>query len=113
MRRVALNVALIRHPAAPFVMRAAGTGMVEAGIAYGDVLLVDRAVPAAHGAVIIAVVQGELLCRRLEREPGRARGTPAMRLVAADGVTAPIALGPEVPLEVGGGVTTVIKTLAF
>jgi hypothetical protein len=36
-----------------------------------------------------------------------------MRLVAADGVTAPIALGPESPLEVWGVVTTVIKTLAF
>jgi DNA polymerase V len=94
-------------------MRAAGTAMVDAGISDGDVLLVDRAVTAAHGAVIIAVVQGELLCRRLEREPGRARGTPAMRLVAANGVTAPIALGPEAPLEVWGVVTTVIKTLTF
>ena len=113
VRRVDLNDALIRHPDATFVMRAAGTAMVDAGIADGDVLLVDRAVTASHGAVVIAVVQGELLCRRLERAPGRAGATPAMRLVAADGVSAPIALGHEAPLEVWGVVTTVIRTLAF
>lgn len=113
VRRVDLNDALIRHPEATFVMRAAGTAMVEAGIADGDVLLVDRAITAAHGAVVIAVVQGELVCRRLERVPGRARAAPAMRLVAADGVTAPVAITSDAPLEVWGVVTTVIKTLAF
>jgi DNA polymerase V len=113
VRRVDLNDALIRHPDATFVMRAAGTAMVDAGIADGDVLLVDRAVTASHGAVVIAVVQGELLCRRLERVAGRAQAGAAMQLVAADGATAPIALTAEAPLEVWGVVTTVIKTLAF
>ena len=112
VRRIDLNDALIRHPDATFVMRAAGAAMQEAGIADGDVLLVDRAVTASHGAVVIAVVEGELLCRRLERAPGR-KGNAEMRLVAADGVTAPIALTAEAPLEVWGVVTTVIKTLAF
>jgi len=112
VRRIDLNDALIRHPDATFVMRAAGGAMRDAGIADGDVLLVDRAVAAAHGAVVIAVVEGELLCRRLERAPGR-RANTAMRLVAADGVTAPIAPSAETPLEVWGVVTTVIKTLAF
>ena len=71
VRRIDLNDALIRHPEATFVMRAAGAAMHDAGIADGDVLLVDRAVTATHGAVVIAVVQGELLCRRLERAPGQ------------------------------------------
>ena len=110
VRRIDLNDALIRHPDATFVMRAAGAAMADAGIADGDVLLVDRALTAAHGSVVIAVVEGELLCRRLERAPGR---PAAMHLVAADGVTAPIALTPEAPLEVWGVVTTVIRTLAF
>ncbi len=113
VRRIDLNDALIRHPDATFVMRAAGAAMQDAGIADGDVLLVDRAVTATHGAVVIAVVEGELLCRRLERAPGRQAGAAAMRLVAADGVTAPIALTAVAPLEVWGVVTTVIKTLAF
>ena len=113
VRRIDLNDALIRHPDATFVMRAAGAAMHEAGIADGDVLLVDRAVTPTHGAVVIAVVDGELLCRRLERAPARQGAAAATRLVAADGVTAPIALTAETPLEVWGVVTTVIKTLAF
>jgi hypothetical protein len=40
-------------------MRAAGNPMHGAGIDDGDVLLVDRAVTAAHGAVVIAVVEGD------------------------------------------------------
>ena len=113
VRRVDLNEALIRHPDATFVMRAAGHAMHDAGIADGDVLLVDRAITATNGAVVIAAVAGELICRRLEL-PGKKRtAAAAPRLVAADGATAAIAITPETPLEVWGVVTTVIKTLAF
>lgn len=43
VRRIDLNDALIRHPQSTFVMRAVGDAMRDAGIASGDVLLVDRA----------------------------------------------------------------------
>ena len=111
VKRIDLNEALIRHPEATFVMRAAGDAMRDAGIADGDVLLVDRAITATHGAVVIAAVAGELICRRLEL-PAKRRAATAPRLLAADGVTAAIAITPETPLEVWGVVTTVIKTLA-
>ena len=111
VKRIDLNDALIRHPDATFVMRAAGDAMRDAGIADGDVLLVDRAITATQGAVVIASVAGELICRRLELPPKKRAAAP--RLVAADGVTAAIAITPETPLEVWGVVTTVIKTLAL
>ena len=112
VRRIDLNDELIKHPEATFLMRAAGGDMTTAGIADGDVLLVDRAVAATHGAVVIAVVQGELRCRRLDKPAGGRRGaTPPVRLVADPGV-APIDITPESPLEVWGVVTTVIKRLA-
>ncbi len=111
VRRVDLNDALIRHPDATFVMRAAGDAMRDAGIADGDVLLVDRALTAAHGTVVIAAVAGELLCRRLELPPTKRAGGAGPCLAAADGVTAAIAITPETPLEVWGVVTTVIKSL--
>ena len=111
VRRVDLNDAFIRHPDATFVMRAAGDAMHGAGIADGDVLLVDRALTATQGAVVIAVVAGELTCRRLEL-PARKQAGAAPRLLAADGVTGAIAITPETPLEVWGVVTTVIKSLA-
>ena len=113
VKRVDLNDALIRHPEATFVMRAAGDAMHAAGIADGDVLLVDRAITATHGAVVIAAVAGELICRHLELPSNKRSAAPAPRLVAADAATAAIVITPETPLEVWGVVTTVIKTLAF
>ena len=113
VKRIDLNDALIKHPDATFMMRADGSAMHGAGIDNGDVLLVDRAVVAAHGAIVIAVVGGELLCRRLEvigAKPGRAVGQA--RLVAADSATSPIDVG-QGQLEIWGVVTTAIKSLAF
>ena len=111
VRRVDLNDAFIRHPDATFVMRAAGNAMHDAGIGDGDVLLVDRALTATHGTVVIAAVAGELICRRLELPTTKRPAAAAPRLVAADGVTAAIAITAETPLEVWGVVTTVIKSL--
>ena len=105
VRRIDLNDALIRHPQATFAMRASGSAMHEAGIDDSDVLLVDRALQPSHGQVVIAVVDGELLCRRLWRQGG------ITKLQAADPDHADIAPGDGVQLEVWGVVTTVIKSL--
>ena len=112
VRRVDLNEQLIRHPDATFIMRAAGRDMRGAGIDDGDVLLVDRALGPQHGSVIIAVVDGELVCRRLE-QPRDARGrATGGRLVADGSAVAPVLITAETPLEVWGVVTNVIKSLA-
>jgi DNA polymerase V len=108
VRRIDLNEALIRHPQASFVMRAAGRAMRGAGIDEGDVLLVDRAITAASGHVVIAVVDGELICRRLCRQ-GRAPGRTLLQ--AAEPGVADIAVGEAMPLEIWGVVTAVIKSL--
>jgi DNA polymerase V len=84
--------------------------MHGAGIADGDVLLVDRALTAQHGHVVIAVVDGELRCRRLERAGG-GRGKRAVVRLVADPAVAPIEITEDAPLEVWGVVTTVIKSL--
>ena len=108
VRRHDLNDVFIRHPDATFLMRAAGDEMRGAGIADGDVLLVDRALTARHGHVVIAVVEGELRCRRLERSGGQGGG---VRLVAAEPAVAPIVITQDAPLEVWCVVTTVIRSL--
>ena len=105
VRRIDLNDALIRHPQATFVMRASGESMVGAGVNGGDVLLVDRAVTPQHGHLVIAKVDGELLCRRLVRQAGimalETAETPVRRTVCDEAQ----------PLEVWGVVTTVIRQL--
>lgn len=59
-----LSKRLIARPAATFFLRAAGASP-DAGVEEGDLLIVDRAEPAAAGRAIIAVVRGELVVRRL------------------------------------------------
>jgi DNA polymerase V len=110
VKRHDLNEAFIRHPDATFIMQAAGGDMSGSGINDGDHLLVDRALSARHGSVIIAVVDGELRCRRLD-QPTPARGKAATTHLIADAGVAPIAVTEDAPLEVWGVVTTVIKSL--
>jgi DNA polymerase V len=85
VRRIDLNGALIHHPQASFVMRGSGDAMAGAGVSGGDVLLVDRAVTPQHGHLVIAKVDGELLCRRLVRQAGivalETAETPVQRTV--------------------------------
>ena len=105
VRRIDLNEALIRHPQSTFVMRAAGDAMTGTGISNGDVLLVDRVLKAGHGPVVIATVDGELVCRRLHIRNGRTKleavGAEHIDMVPTDAA----------PLEIWGVVTTVIKSL--
>jgi DNA polymerase V len=105
VRRIDLNDALIRHPQSTFVMRAAGDAMASAGISNGDVLLVDRAVMPQHGHVVIAKVDGELVCRRLVRQAG------AISLETAETPPRRTTCIEAQPLEVWGVVTTVIRQL--
>jgi DNA polymerase V len=108
VRRIDLNDALIQHPQATFVMRAEGTGMRDAGIDGGDVLVVDRAVAPGHGHIVIAVLDGELVCRRLHRP---APGAEVV-LQAANPEVADHRVPEGDALDVWGVVTYVIKSLA-
>lgn len=59
-----LNERLIQRPAATFFLRASGASP-EAGVDDGDLLVVDRGEPPTPGRVVVAVVRGELVVRRL------------------------------------------------
>jgi DNA polymerase V len=94
-----LNEHLIRHPAATFFVRAAGKSMLNAGIADGDLLIVDRAIEARDGDIVIAVIFGELTVKRIRRRAGRL-------LLEPDNAAYPaIDVPPEADLFVWGIVT--------
>ena len=63
-----LNDYFIQHPSATFYVRVTGESMVNAGIFPRDILIVDRAIEAAHGSIVIAVVDNELTVKRLHRK---------------------------------------------
>ncbi|MBI5519619.1 MAG: translesion error-prone DNA polymerase V autoproteolytic subunit [Desulfovibrio sp.] len=76
-KRLDLNEHLISHPAATFFVRAVGDSMLGAGIHDGDLIIVDRAVEAHAGKVVMAAIGGELTLKRLERKGERLLLAPA------------------------------------
>ena len=104
--RLDLNEILISHPQAAFLVRIAGSAMRDAGIDDGDLALVDRAIDASHGQVVIAVHQDEFLCRRLCR-----RGE-ALGLQATDSSVADIWAGDGDVFDIWGVVTHVVKQVS-
>ncbi len=102
-RGIDLNEQLVRNKPATFFMRVNSDAMIGDGIHVGDVVIVDRSLEAKNGKIIIAVVDGELLIRRLEIGGGR------QRLVATKGL-APLELS-EGALRVWGVVTYVIHNV--
>lgn len=103
--RLDLNDILVRHPQATFLMRIAGGAMREMGIDSGDLVLIDRAIPPAHGHVVIAVVGDEIVCRQLHRQ-----GTD-MRLRAPGADAEDILSREGAEFQVWGVVTQVIKSM--
>jgi DNA polymerase V len=103
--RLDLNDILVRHPLATFMMRVSGGSMHDAGIDDGDLVLVDRAITPSNGHVVIAVVDGEFICRRLAAQ------ADAIRLRATNGSTADIVLNEGGEVQLWGVVTNAIKTM--
>lgn len=68
-RRFSLDERLIQHKDTTFFMRVTGESMRGLGIFDGDLLVVDRSVPATHGCVVIAVLDGEFTVKQLLHTP--------------------------------------------
>ncbi len=71
-----LNAHLIKHPSSTFFAIANGDSMTDAGIRSGDMLIVDKSIPATHGKIVIAAIDGELTVKRLSRLDGRVQLLP-------------------------------------
>ena len=75
-RGIDLNEQLIRNKPATFFFRMNGEAMTGAGIYSGDILIVDRSITETNNKVIIAVLNGEMMVRRLQRTAHRIRLIP-------------------------------------
>jgi DNA polymerase V len=100
-----LNEHLIEHRDATFFLQASGDSMTGAGIQEGNLLLVDRALEARHGDIVIAVIDNELTVKRLDKRRGK------IRLVAENPAYAPIELQEGQELTIWGVVTSVIQRI--
>lgn len=57
---------LIDHPASTFVARVIGDSMVDADIAEGDLVIIDKSIRPCHNNVIVAYIDGEFTIKRLD-----------------------------------------------
>ncbi|KQT08969.1 LexA family protein [Ramlibacter sp. Leaf400] len=103
-KRHDLNDLLITHPTATFFWRVRGTSMLGAGIADGDILVVNRALAPRHGDIVVAEVDNDFTVKYLFRRNGR------VKLQAADPTFPDITFeGEGSRLTVVGVVTSTIK----
>jgi DNA polymerase V len=103
--RLDLSAHLIRNPASTYFVRVQGDSMRGAGIATGDLLVVDRSVTPRPGHVVVAAVDGGLTVKRLTRQ-GR-----TLALVAENPDYPPIPLNGERAVDIWGVAIHVIRKL--
>lgn len=105
-RGIDLNEQLVRNKPATFFMRVTGNSMINACIHDGDIVIVDRSIKPQSGKVIIAIVDGEMLIRRLEKTMNKIRLVPETARLSA------LEISEYSDFAIWGVVTYVIKALA-
>lgn len=62
-----LNDYLLPHKATTFYVRVTGESMRDVGVFPGDMLIVDRSLTPSYGKIVIALLNGEMTVKRLEK----------------------------------------------
>ena len=104
-RSLDLNELLITNPPATFLLRVEGESMRtddpgEQNIGPGDLLIVNRAVEAKNGHIVVACLDGEFTVKKLRRQGQRVWLEPANRAFAR------LEVGEERDFQVWGVVTS-------
>lgn len=98
-----LNEYLVQHRAATFLFTVKGDSMSGAGIAADDKVLVDRALEAHHGDIVVAAVAGEYTLKRLFRQGDE------VALLPENPAYAPIRFRDGVELQIWGVVVGLVR----
>lgn len=65
--KIDLNDYLLPHKATTFFVKVTGNSMIDKGISPGDTLIVDRSLVPSYGSVVIALFNGEITMKRIEK----------------------------------------------
>lgn len=65
-KKLDLNALLVTHPAATYFVRM-DNDLPEEGLGKGDLLIVDRAENVRVGSLVVALVEGEFVVRRVKK----------------------------------------------
>lgn len=99
--RIDLNKLLIAHPSATYFIRVSGHSMSDANVNEGDLLVVDSALTAVDGDIVVAAVDGEFTVKKL-------RTHPVLQLIPMNPNYQPITFQDEESLEIFGVVTFIV-----
>jgi len=72
-KRIDVLEHLVKHPQATFQMRVSGDSMRDAHIFDGDMLIIDPAITARHGHVVVAVIDNEFTVKFYWERAGRVK----------------------------------------
>lgn len=98
-----LDELVVKNPEATFYVRVTGDSMKDACIEEGDILVVDRSLPATHNAIIVALLNGGFTVKRLYHKGQR------LYLVPANRHFTPMRITDEMEFQVWGVVTYCIR----
>ena len=103
--KIDLNKYLAKNPVSTFYIKVAGNSMTGAGIDDGDILVVDRSLPATDGKIAICLIDGEFTVKRLKMDVG------CLYLMPENPSYHPIKVTEDNQFFIWGIVTYVIKKL--
>lgn len=96
---------LIKNRNSTFCVRVNGQSMIDAGIDDGDLLIVDKSLPAENNNIILAVINGEFTVKRLYKRDDDLYLQPENKNYN------PIKITPFMDFRIWGVVTGLIKKL--
>lgn len=97
-----LNRELIHNPSSTFCARVTGDSMIDAGIADGDMLIIDRSLEPNDGDIAVCFLDGEFTVKRISLRAGR------LYLVPANNDYPEIPVSEEANFQVWGVVSHII-----
>jgi SOS regulatory protein LexA len=72
-----LDEMLIQNKTSSFLLTVSGDSMVDAGLVPGDLIVVDRSLPAKNGDIVVAMVDGKTTLKYFSQKGNRITLTPA------------------------------------
>ena len=101
-----LNEYLVKRPSSTFVMQVSGNSMDRAGILNGDHIIVDKSEKATSGKIVVAVVNGDMTVKYLQKTAS------GYILKPANPNYPPIVLSEDNSPEIWGVVVGVVRRCA-
>ena len=94
---------IVTNPSATFCVKVSGDSMVQAHIFSGDILVIDRSIKPLTGHIMLCVLDGEYLIKKLKIKNNQ------IYLVAANDKYKPILINKKNPFDISGVVIASIR----